>query len=430
MRILHDIAIAGCGPAGLAAALLLHGQGHRVTLYERFDHPRPLGSGLMLQPTGMAVLARLGLAEQVAQRGARIDALLGLNENGLTALDAPYSRLGGAGAFGIGIHRASLFQVLYDAVSAAGIAVETSRDVASSVAENGQRHLVFADGTRSTGHDLVIDASGWATRIGQGEAHGLLPFGALWASLPVTDADPIAWNKLEQRYRRASQMVGVLPIGSRGAGAPQEAAFFWSLRGQDLARWRDTPLDQWKDEVRALWPEAAFLLDRIADHEQLVYARYAHRTARRPGGDRIIRIGDAWHSASPQLGQGANMALLDAWGIAQALDQAHSVNEAISLARRWRGDHVLIYQAITAAFTPMFQSDAMLWPMLRDRVLAPLSQLGPVARLQANLMSGLFGCPLRVLGLELPDYSALASAMASRAAAPDQSYSPTTRHTS
>ena len=78
----------------------------------------------------------------------------------------------------------------------------------------------------------------------------------------------------------------------------------------------------------------------------------------------------------------------------------------------------------------MFQSDAPLWPWLRDRVLARLSQLPPVARLQASLMSGLFGWPLPVLGLELPDYSALASAMASRAAALDQSYSPTTRHTS
>lgn len=48
-----DIAIAGCGPCGLAAALLLHRAGHHVTLFERFDTPRPIGSGLMLQPTGL-----------------------------------------------------------------------------------------------------------------------------------------------------------------------------------------------------------------------------------------------------------------------------------------------------------------------------------------------------------------------------------------
>ena len=324
----YSIAIVGCGPAGLAAALLLHRDGHRVSLYERFDRPRPLGSGLMLQPTGMAVLDRLGLAAEVARRGARIDALLGLEEHGRTALDAPYARLGVPGAFGIGIHRASLFQVLFDAVGAEGVAVETSREVASSRVERGQRHLLFADGSCSSGHDLVIDASGWASRIEQGVAHGVLPFGALWASLPVTRADPVSWNLLEQRYRRASQMVGVLPIGSRGDGQPEEVAFFWSLRGTDLVRWREAPLDQWKDDVRALWPQVDFLLDRITSHDQLTYARYAHRTARRPGRDRLIRIGDAWHSASPQLGQGANMALLDAWGIARALREGGSINEA------------------------------------------------------------------------------------------------------
>jgi len=39
-----DIAICGCGPAGLAAALLLHRQGHRVRIFERFETPRPVGS--------------------------------------------------------------------------------------------------------------------------------------------------------------------------------------------------------------------------------------------------------------------------------------------------------------------------------------------------------------------------------------------------
>ncbi len=62
MQRLH-IAIAGCGPAGLATALLLHRDGHHVTLFERFDTPRAVGSGLMIQPTGFAVLRELGLAD-------------------------------------------------------------------------------------------------------------------------------------------------------------------------------------------------------------------------------------------------------------------------------------------------------------------------------------------------------------------------------
>ena len=72
-----NIAIAGCGPCGLSAALMLHRAGHQVTLFERFDAPRPIGSGLMLQPTGMAVLSELGLLPAVLGRGSRIDRLFG-----------------------------------------------------------------------------------------------------------------------------------------------------------------------------------------------------------------------------------------------------------------------------------------------------------------------------------------------------------------
>lgn len=40
-----DIAVAGCGPAGMAAALLLLRDGHRVRLFERFEAVRPIARG-------------------------------------------------------------------------------------------------------------------------------------------------------------------------------------------------------------------------------------------------------------------------------------------------------------------------------------------------------------------------------------------------
>jgi len=68
------VAIAGGGPGGLVAALFLHRAGHVVTLYERFDRPQPVGSGLMIQPTGLAVLDQLGLAAPLRQRRHRFAA--------------------------------------------------------------------------------------------------------------------------------------------------------------------------------------------------------------------------------------------------------------------------------------------------------------------------------------------------------------------
>ncbi len=74
---IQTIGVTGCGVAGLATALLLHRDGHRVTLFERFTAPQPLGSGLMIQATGLAVLRALQLDRDVLAAGARIDRLFG-----------------------------------------------------------------------------------------------------------------------------------------------------------------------------------------------------------------------------------------------------------------------------------------------------------------------------------------------------------------
>ena len=50
------VGVVGCGVAGQAAAILLADAGHAVTVFERFAEPRPIGAGLLLQPTGLAVL--------------------------------------------------------------------------------------------------------------------------------------------------------------------------------------------------------------------------------------------------------------------------------------------------------------------------------------------------------------------------------------
>lgn len=408
-----SIAIIGCGPAGLAAALLLARQGHSVAIFDRFVSPGPVGSGLMIQPSGLAVLAALGLAGEVIRRGARINALQGIEEHGRCVLDAPYAALGLPGAFGLGIHRASLFDVLYEAAARQpGVTICADHAVTGSDCDAAGRRLVFEGREPSAPFDLVVDASGWRTGFDPAPKN-ILPFGALWASLPLHPGDPFAGNLLEQRYRRASQMAGVLPIGALAGAAGPEVAFFWSLKAEDHAAWAATPLDDWKAEVLRLWPALEGLLARIETREQLTFARYAHRTHPAPVTERMIAIGDAWHSASPQLGQGANMALLDAWSLARGLAEGRTLAEKLRLAAGWRSDHVWLYQWVTKLFTPLYQSDSRVLPGVRDHILAPLSRRWPAKGIQAQLMSGLFGFPLAPLGLAPPDYAGLSAFLTS-----------------
>ncbi|WP_419808183.1 FAD-dependent oxidoreductase [Sphingomonas sp.] len=392
-----DIAVAGCGPGGLAAALLLHRDGHRVRLYERFDKPQPIGSGLMIQPTGRAVLRELGLDGQVADRSARIERLFG-RAAGRTVLDVRYAALASGNAFGLGTHRAALFDILFRAVRAAGIPIETGRTVTGSEMDGSGRRLRFADGSEDGPFDLIVDALGTRSPLAPPTGRPLA-YGALWTSLDWPAAGPFDGAALEQRYRRASVMAGVLPLGRPTPGRPSQAAFFWSLRADRLERWQAQGLDAWKVEVADLWPATRPLLDQIVAPEQLTFARYAHRTLAMPIAPALVHLGDAWHSASPQLGQGANMALLDAYALALALRRSGEIPTALAAFQRLRGRHVRLYQSASAMFTPVYQSDGRILPILRDRLVGPISRCWPAKRILAQMVSGLIGDPLTPLGL-------------------------------
>jgi salicylate hydroxylase len=406
----HTIAIIGCGTAGLAAVLLLERAGYKVTLVERFSEPQPLGSGLILQPSGLAVLNELGLAVPLIAAGSRIDRLFGLNAiTGSVVLDVRYAALKRE-RFGVGIHRAALFATLFAAVRKLPIAIETDVEVGDiDSASDGKVSLLAASGRRIGPFDLVVDASGTRSPL---LSHAAAPtvrvplsYGALWANVPLAGTS-FDRHALEQRYRRASVMVGVLPIGRYGEESEPQAALFWSLKADALEAWRGAGLAAWKAEVERVWPATAPLLAHIAEPEHLTFASYRHQTLPQPYGRRIAFIGDAAHSTSPQLGQGANMALLDAYALAVALAQAGDLDAALQRYAQLRRWHVRLYQAASRMFTPFYQSDSAVLPVIRDRVVPPLARLPGIDRMLALLVSGLIGDPLRRLGLKEPAIAA------------------------
>jgi 2-polyprenyl-6-methoxyphenol hydroxylase-like FAD-dependent oxidoreductase len=370
-----------------------------------------VGSGLILQPTGLTVLAALGLLDRALTLGSRIDRLHGADaRSGRTVLDVRYDAGGARGRFGLAMHRAALFDVLHEAVIATGIAVEAQTEVIA-LDPAARPWLVTVGGRRLGPFDLVVDASGARSRL---KAFARVPveprplaYGAFWSTLAWrgADFDP---NALQQRYRGASVMIGILPIGRPAAGdAELQAAFFWSLKPASADRVRERGLAAWKAEVSAHWPQTCAYLDQIADFGQLTLARYGHHTLPYPAGRGLAVIGDAAHSTSPQLGQGANMALLDAAALAHALASTPDMETALDAycrARRW---HVRLFQMLSLAFTPFYQSDSVMIPLLRDTLVATLAKVPPAPRLLASMVAGTTVDPFGSIGREEHDWRGL-----------------------
>ncbi|MGB3627330.1 MAG: NAD(P)/FAD-dependent oxidoreductase [Henriciella sp.] len=392
-----NIAVCGAGVGGLAAAILMARSGHTVTIVEQFDEAQPVGSGLMLQATGLAVLRKMGLEADIAALGSRLDRLWGLSQpSGRPVLDVRFEKLR-EGLFGLGVQRPMLFDQLFVASQREGIGLLTSKRVESVNAQTGD--ILLETGELLKGFDLVVDALGVRSPLTRAPRKEL-PYGALWTTLPWPGSGPFDRYALEQRYRAARQMTGVMASGRLDAASPETLTYFWSIRTDQYESWREAPLANWKAEAEQLWPETRPLLNQITSHDQLTFARYRHRTHDDPvSGPRLVHIGDAWHAASPQLGQGANMALLDAYALAEALGSAATTAEALTHYKALRKSHIRLYQLMSWLFTPVYQGDGQFTPWLRDYLAAPLSRIPPAPALLAAMVTGAFGSPLKKLAL-------------------------------
>jgi 2-polyprenyl-6-methoxyphenol hydroxylase-like FAD-dependent oxidoreductase len=402
-----DIGVVGAGPAGLAAALFLSRAGHRVEILERFETPAPVGSGLLMQPTGLTVLAALGLFDTIQALGNRIDRLHGADAvSSRTVLDVRYDAAPG-GRYGLAVQRAALFNTLHDAAVTHGITIRTGINLTTTM-QRADRVVLKDQALRDAGdYDLVIDASGARSLLAAGSTSAPtirdLTYGAFWATI---DGEGAVYDRaaLSQRYDKAKVMIGLLPAGRATVGDPDKVAFFWSLKIADVEAVKAAGLERWKSVIGDYWPDCQPFLDQICDWEQLTLARYAHRTALPPYCGNLVFIGDSAHSTSPQLGQGANMALLDAAALSHALANHSELASALAAYARARRNHVRLFQILSLAFTPFYQSDSAAIAWMRDRLVSTIAKVPPMPGLLAAIVEGTLIDPFKSAGLTEHDW--------------------------
>ena len=380
-----EIGIVGCGIAGQAAAGFLADAGHVVTLLERFEQPQAVGAGLLLQPTGLSVLRALGLEQEAVAAGARIDGILGENQWGVRVIDLAYGDLHPA-AFALGIGRLPLFDLLHRRVLAAGARLVTGVEIVDVEREGARAVALDRKARRHGPFDLLVVADGANSalrpRVFPRARAPVYPWGCIWATVPDTHAFG-ATGLLRQRFLGTAAMMGLLPVAS------DRLTLFWSLPTPALEADRALDLEAVRRKALALWPDAAPIVERAFDAGDFARATYRHVSLPRCNEGPVLFIGDAAHGTSPQLGQGANLGLLDAHALARSLAEAGDLPQAMERFAARRGPSNRFYGTASHLLTPFFQSHHDLLAIPRDLVLHRACLTPPVRRMLAASLAGL-----------------------------------------
>lgn len=282
--------IVGAGIAGLATARALALRGWSVDVMEQAPALMQVGAGLQIAPNGLRVLAALDLPVGGMAQGRAVTLRDG--GSGRAVLRMPL----GARAWRMA-HRADLIDILAKGAVAAGARLHLGRTVTAS-----DGITIAADGVHSTfrrdlnGPDRATFSGhvAWRATIpgddGPAEAEVFMGKGRHLVTYPL----------------RGGALRNLVAVEERSDWAAES----WSMRD---------PSDDMVRAFSGFCPKVRGWLERVeAPH---LWGLFLHPVAARWHGDGVFLAGDAAHPTLPFMAQGANMALEDAWILAECLDR-------------------------------------------------------------------------------------------------------------
>lgn len=328
--------VIGAGIGGLTAGIALKQAGYKVEIYDRVRELRPVGAGISLWSNGVKVLNRLGLGEQMAAIGGKMNRM-----QYITKEDKPLAEIDllplieTVGQRPYPVARRDLQEMLRNAfpgevvLAHECIAVEENDSSVTAIFANGHRAtgdvLVAADGIRSITREYVLGYKVDPKYGGYINWNGLVP-----ASPDLCDRN--TWVIYVGDHKRASMM----PVGGDR---------FYFFLDVPLPKGTASTPENYRSELQeyfAGWPEPV----------QRLIERFDPNTVARPEihdvgpldkfvRGRVALLGDAAHATCPDLGQGGCQAMEDSLVLSECLMTTNlSVEDALLRYERKRLERV------------------------------------------------------------------------------------------
>ena len=340
------ILIVGGGIGGLSIARELALRGIPCTVLERAPQLNPVGAGIIMNPNAMAVLERNGLADQV-----RVDSWPYLtretrDRTGRLLATRDYQPLYESGKLAQGalVHRAHLLDVLYRSLPAGTVQFGVSLQAIPGDA------------------DLVIGADGIHSQVRR-ERFGDIPARYMGYRSHRLIMENVAGVSCFTEYLGRGQRIGLVPIGGQRLyvwttyNSPRSAK-----RAPDLPRQFAQFTDETMQKLFAALPPAESII--TTEIEELWAEDWVRLGA---DGKSSVLLGDAAHALTPNIGQGAGMAMEDAAVLAEELASGAEIEHALGNYANRRKSRVHTVMRISREVGEDGQRTSALGCWLRDR---------------------------------------------------------------
>lgn len=322
------IAVIGGGIGGLAAALALKQGGHAVTVYEKHPYARNGGTGLTLWSNAAYALDQLGILHEVLARGQVMRTSRIMTARNRLIAELPLHKLQSTVQYPtFSISRTSLHHILIDSVGKDSI-IYGKRCVAFQQTQD-EAVVRFEDGTTAVA-DLVVAADGIHSILREQWLKDRLRYSGYvaWQGVTSVNAEQPAVDVMYE-YWGAGRRFGFVPLGER-------QVYWFATQNAEPG----LSLVSMKDHLQRVFgsfpKQVRSTLDAAEEADMIQTALYDRVPARSFVNGRLVLVGDAAHPTTPNMGQGACMALEDAVALSEAMHESTELLAALRMYDRLR----------------------------------------------------------------------------------------------
>jgi 2-polyprenyl-6-methoxyphenol hydroxylase-like FAD-dependent oxidoreductase len=327
----ESIAIVGGGIGGLTAAIALRRKGYEVAVYEAAESFKNVGAGIVLAANAMKALQTIGIDSEVIDAGRKLKRFAIRNPAGTYLstteahkIDRKYGLVNT-----LSLHRAELHKTLLSFLDP-GIIHQSKTCKGFEQTDQGTR-LFFADGSYSDVR-FVIAADGIHSVFRKKFLPDtLLRYSGYTCWRAVIDVPGMNIDEATETWGRGKRF-GVVPLtGNR---------IYWYATLDSLPSIQAAPVSM--EDLRNIYagfhdPVQAIL--KMTREEQLIHGDISDfKPITKYAFGNVVLIGDAAHATTPNLGQGACMAIEDAVVLANALAAEDEPASAFRLFEKLRLD--------------------------------------------------------------------------------------------